>query len=158
MEIDFELIQKILETVEGMDVVESFLVFPVTAFDFAVVPRGIWLDGFMCDTKTCGGDFEEGELFRGIRTETVGELVAVVGLDAVDGDPVFPVKGDRIDQKDGGRMGTVFIEPHQKAQSGKLIDGGVLVEVLPWQAIGQQEVGTNLTSIWIFSPGKDIGA
>lgn len=102
MEIDFELIEEILETVEGVGVVESFLVLAVTAFDFAIVPRSTRSDGFMHDSKACGSDFEEGELFRRIRVEAVGEFVAVVGLDTVDGYSVLPVKGDGLDEKNSG--------------------------------------------------------
>lgn len=30
----------------------------------------------------------------------------------------------------------MFIEPHQEAQSGKLINGGVLIEVFSFQPVG----------------------
>lgn len=108
----------------------------MAAFDFAVVPGSKRSDGFMMDAKACGGDFEEGESGSEFRVEAVGELVAVVGLDATDGDSVFAVKSDRMDQEDRGGMGAVFLESHQEAKSGELIDGGVLVEVLPGQSIG----------------------
>ncbi len=102
MEIDFELIKEILETVEGVDVVESFLILSMAAFDFAVVSRGTRPDGFMHDSKAGGSGFEEGELGGEFRTEAVGELAAVIGLDAADGYSVFPVKGDGFDEKNSG--------------------------------------------------------
>lgn len=71
----------------------------MATFDFAVVPRSTRSDGFMYDSKAGGSDFEEGELGGEFRIEAVGELVAVIGLDAVDGYSVFPVKGDGFDEK-----------------------------------------------------------
>jgi hypothetical protein len=49
---------------------------------------------------------------------------------------MLPIKIDGGHEKDSGRIRTVFIEPHQEAQSGEFINGGVLVEVFARQSIG----------------------
>jgi len=131
-----ELIQKILEIVEGMGVIESFLVLPVAALNLPVVPRSKGADGFMNDAKVGGGYFEEIRFRNRTSPKLVREFRTIVGLNTPDRDAVLSVEIDGSQKKDGGRIGALFLESHQETQSGKLVDSGVLVEGFSRQAIG----------------------
>ena len=82
-----ELFLKIKQRKEGVAGVETFLIFSVAAFDFAVVARSIRTDELVADTELRGGVFKEGgQVPLGVG-ETVGELKAVVGLYTLHGNP-----------------------------------------------------------------------
>jgi hypothetical protein len=130
------LIKEILETVERMNVVESFLVFPVAALHFPVVTRSKGADGFVCDAKGGGCSFKEIRFWNGTPPKLVREFQPIIGLNTTDRDPVLSVEIDGSQKKDGGRVRALFLESHQEAQSGKLINGGVLVESFSRQAVG----------------------
>ena len=67
-----------------MVVVEAFLVFAVAAFDLAIVARGVRTDELVKDTKLGGSTLKEcRQIALGIG-EAVGELEAVVRLNAFD--------------------------------------------------------------------------
>lgn len=131
-----ELIEKILKIVEGMGVIESFLVLPVAAFNFTVVPGSKGADGFVNDAEVGGSYFEEIRFRKGTPAKLICEFGTIVGLNTPDGDAVLSVEIDGSQKKDGGRIGALFLESHQEAQSRKLVDGGVLVEGFSRQAIG----------------------
>lgn len=60
-------------------------------------------------------------------TETLGKLLPVICLDTLNG---TGKSFHQMFQKQGGGVGTVFLESLHKAPSGKLIDGGILEELL----------------------------
>ena len=72
---------KVVERVERVLVVETFLVFAVAAFHLSVVARGIGTDQFVPDTQLLSGFFKQGR-FVLCRRKTIGEFKAVVGLNA----------------------------------------------------------------------------
>ena len=55
----FELPCEIVERIETMVIAEKLLVFAVTAFDFAVVPRCARSDEFVTDAKILRRGFEK---------------------------------------------------------------------------------------------------
>lgn len=62
--------------------IKAFLVLPVTALRPAVVARRIGTDEFMPDAGIGSSSFKQGRQITLTVGKTVGELKAVVGLDA----------------------------------------------------------------------------
>ena len=85
---DSELSIEVGEGVETVGVVEAALVLAVAALHLAVVTRGVRPDEFVAYAEVSGGLFKESNaaVTRGI--EPVGELKAIVGLDALRDKPL----------------------------------------------------------------------
>ena len=79
-----ELPTKVGERVEAVCVVETFLVFSVTAFDLAVVAGRIRANQLVTDVQVGGSGLEERLAAAVLDGEAVGELGAIVGLDTLD--------------------------------------------------------------------------
>ena len=75
-----ELHTKIGKGEETVGVVETLLVFPVTAFYFAVVAGRIRTDEFVSDSKTCSGQFKACGQLSFTVGEAVGKFKSVVCL------------------------------------------------------------------------------
>lgn len=48
---DRQLLLKVIEGKEPVRSIEFFIVFPMAALDFPIVPRGVWFDQFVSDPK-----------------------------------------------------------------------------------------------------------
>ena len=83
-----ELPTKIGERVEGMGVVETFLVFAVAAFHLAVVPWGVRADQLVTDAFAGQRCFKQSRNIALAVREAVGKLKAVVCLNALDLNPL----------------------------------------------------------------------
>ena len=79
-----ELGGKVGEREEGTVEVEAFDILAVRALDLAVVSWGEGTNAFVHNTQAASGVLEEGGTVAVGIAETVGELEAVVGLDALD--------------------------------------------------------------------------
>ncbi len=105
--------------------IETLIVLPVASLYFAVVPRCIRADQFMPDPVLLQMDLKQGGFIL-VRGKTVGELIPVIRLDTFNGTG----KGfDKVIHKQGGGIGTVFLEGFYIAPSGIFINGGILEEV-----------------------------
>ena len=78
-----ELHTKIGKREETMCVVESLLVFAVTAFYFAVVARCVGANQLVQDPKACSGQLKACEPVLLVGRKTVGKLNAIVCLHAL---------------------------------------------------------------------------
>ena len=79
---DSELLRKVVQRVKAVTGIKAFLVLPVTALYLAVVARCIRPDEFMPDAGIGSSSFKQGRQITLTVGKTVGELKAVVGLDA----------------------------------------------------------------------------
>lgn len=126
-----ELPGKIVERVEHPVVVEPLLVFPVAAFHFAVVPGRIGADELQFDSpQSLCRDFESGQSVGLVARKPVGELKAVVCLDAVDFNAALLIVRNQAEQEVPGRVRALFLVGIQVAEPGVLINGGVLDHAL----------------------------
>ena len=48
---DRQLLLKVIEGKEPVRSIEFFIIFPVAALDFPIVPRGVWFDQLVSDPK-----------------------------------------------------------------------------------------------------------
>ncbi len=127
-----ELYTKILEGKEAVSVVESLLVFPVAALNFAVVTGSIGFNELVADAKVCSSLLKECERVFLRIGETVGEFKAVVGLDTLYGDPPAFVPGHRPAEEIGGGISALLGVSIEETEAGKLIDGSVLKQAFFW--------------------------
>lgn len=137
-----ELRSKIAQGEEAVGVVEAFLVFPVTAFDLAIVPWSIGTNELVPNVKLGGGLLEQsGKVSFGIG-KAIGKFKTVVGLDAFYRDLAAFEPDHRFAEEIGGGIGALFRISGQEAETGELIDGGVLEESLLW--VGKTLEGDHL--------------
>ena len=137
-----ELPTKVGERIETVGVIESLLIFPVAAFDLAVVAGRVRANQLVADAEAGGGGLEECFLAAILDGEAVGELSAVVGLDAFDLDAAAGIPGDGFLQEVGGGEGALLLISAEKTQAGELVDGSVLIQ--PQTRIGDAAPGDNL--------------
>ena len=111
------------ETVGG---VKASLVLAVAALDLSVVSWGIGTDELMPYAQIlCGGFKQGGQVPPGVG-EAVGELKAIVGLDTLHGDAPALKPFDRFYEEVGGGVSGLLLISAEEAQTGKLVEGGVL--------------------------------
>ncbi len=106
---------------------EPFVVLPVAALHLPVVPGGKGSNQLVPDSVPFQAYLEEGGLVP-VGGEAVGELRPVVRLDALNG------QGKdlhQVVQERGGGMGAVLLKGLHETPPRKLVDGGMLEEVLP---------------------------
>lgn len=137
-----ELYSKVVEGEEGVGIVETFLVFPVAAFDLAVMARGIRANELVADAQRESGGFKERrEKAIGIG-EAVGELKAVVSLNTFNADPAPGEPSDCLPEEVSGGEGGLLLIGSEEAEAGELVDGGILKET-------QRRIGDT-------TPGNDL--
>ena len=125
---DSELPGEVLQGKESVRRIEALLILAVAALHFTVVTRRIGADELVPDTQLGGSRLKESGsvLFAG--KETVGELNAVVGLNALHSDTPAGIPLDQLFQEIGGGIGGLFRVGGQEAQTGELVNGSVLVQ------------------------------
>ena len=127
-QVDGELIVGISEGEEAVVVEEKVLVGTVSSLNFAVVPGSGDTDQFVPDAIVCQGDIQSAGL---VRMKAIGKLKAIVRLDTVDGER--KEEHHLFEELDGGEAAEL-IEDHLKLHAAILVNGGVLVELLPRQS------------------------
>ena len=124
---DGELLCKVIQGVKAVAGVKAFLIFPVAALHFAVVAWCVGTDEFMSDTKPGSGSLKQcGQIPLGIR-KTIGELKAIICLNTFHLNSPTGIPFEQLFQEVGGRVGCLFRVGSQEAQTGELVNGGVLV-------------------------------
>ena len=104
-----ELLTKVDEGEELVNAIESFLIFPMSALDLAIMARCVRTSQFVTDSQEGGSVFKQGQCIALACGETVGKLEAVVCLDAFDPDAVPCIPGDSLFEEVGGRKGALLV-------------------------------------------------
>lgn len=107
-----------------MGSIEAFIVLPVAALHFAIVPRRIRPDQLMADAMPFQMFLKQGGLVS-VGGKAVGKLRAVVRLYALDG------AGEGFEEmfhKQGGGISAVFFKSLHKTPSGILVNSSILKE------------------------------
>ena len=121
-----ELPAKVGEREEAVGIIEALLVFPVAAFDLAVVSGSVGANQLVTDAEIGSGGFKGGQEITVGVGEAVGELEAVVGLDALDANTAPGEPGDGLSEEIGGGEGALLLTGAEASQACELVDGGVL--------------------------------
>ena len=123
---DGELLCEVIQGIKTVAGVEAFLVLTVAALHFAVVAWRIGADELVADTQLGGSRLKESGTVLFAVGETVGELKAVVGLDALHSDAPAGIPLDQLFEEVSRGIGGLLGVGCQEAQTGKFIHGGVL--------------------------------
>ena len=94
-----ELPTKVGEREERVRIIKTLLVFSVAAFDLAIVSGCIRSDQLMADAQGGGCGLKESLVAAILDRETIGELRAIIGLDALDFDAVKGIPGNSLSQE-----------------------------------------------------------
>ncbi len=103
--------------------VEFLIALAVASFDLAIVLWGIGPDQLVPDTELGKGMFKESRTWFLVSNETVGELRAIIRLDTLNGER--KLLSTVLDEQ-GRRIGTVFLEGFEVAETAEFIKEGVL--------------------------------
>ena len=109
-----------------MDRVKAFLVFPVAALHFAIVPWGVGADELVADAKISGGFLKKGLDIPFAVGKTVCKFKTVVGLDTFHANAPAGIPLDQAFQKVGGGIGRLLRIGGQETKPGELVNGGIL--------------------------------
>ena len=127
-----ELRTKVGQREETVRVVEELLVFAVTSFYLAVMPRGIWPNELVADAKGGSSRFKEGGHIPVPSGKTVGKLEPVVCLDAFHGHAATFEPGKCLAQEIGGGICALFRVSAEIPEAGILVDRGILEKAFFW--------------------------
>ena len=129
MVMDSKLFVKVSQREERVDRIEAFLVFPVAAFHFSVMPWGVRTDELVPDAKISGSLLKKGLDIPFTVGKAVCKFKTVVGLDAFHADALAGIPLDQAFQEVGGGVGGLLRIGGQETEPGELINGGVLEQV-----------------------------
>lgn len=96
-----ELFVKVSQREERVDRIEAFLVFPVAAFHFSVMPWGVRTDELVPDAKISGSLLKKGLDIPFTVGKAVCKFKTVVGLDAFHADALAGIPLDQAFQEVG---------------------------------------------------------
>ena len=123
---DGELLCKVIQGVEAVARVKAFLVLPVAALHLAVMAWRVRTDKFAADTKPGSGGLKEGGQIPPAVGKAIGELEAIVSLDAFHSDSSAGIPLEQLFEEVGRGIGRLLRVGSQEAQAGELINGSVL--------------------------------
>ena len=124
--VDRKLLSEVLKRIEGVTGIEPLLVFAVAAFNLAIMARSVGTDELVTDTQLSGGILKQCGNLSFTVGETVGELKAVVRLNALDPYAPAGIPLDQPLQEISGRVGGLLGISGEETQTGELVDGGIL--------------------------------
>lgn len=138
--IHLQLLCEILKGVKTVSGVEPFVVLPVAALHFAVMPRRVRADELMGDAVPLQMLLEQRGLIP-VSRETVRELRPVICLDTLDtaGECLYQVF-----EEPGGGISALLSKGFHKAPAGIFIDRGILIEMLPFCSVHKTYGGYKL--------------
>lgn len=116
--VDSKLFVKVTQGEKSVARIESFLVFPVAALYFAVVPGCIRTDQLMPDFQALGSCFKESGNISLAVGKTVSEFKAVVSLDTLNVDSTPGVPLYEPFQKIGGRIRWIVQDRRPESAGG----------------------------------------
>lgn len=119
-----QLFHEILKRIKLMRSIKILVVLAVTAFNFTVVSGSKGVDFLVLDAKLSQSLFKQGRWLLFAVTHFIGELKAIVGLDAFD---CIRELFYNMPKKLRGRIGAVFLKGLQIPKLAVFIKGGVLI-------------------------------
>ena len=126
--VDSELFGKVTEGIEAVTGIKAFLVLSVAALYFSVVSGRVRTDELVSDLQIPGSLFKEGRQVTPAVGKTVGELKAIVGLDALYADAPAGIPLEQLSEEISRGVGRLLWIGGQEAKAGELINGSVLVK------------------------------
>ena len=123
---DSELLCEVVQRIERVAGIEVLLVLTVAALHLTVVPRRIWTNELMPNTKFGSRPLKQCRQIAFTVGKTVGELEAIVRLDTLHLDPAARIPRGQSAQEISRGIGGLLRVGGEEAQARELVDGGVL--------------------------------
>ena len=123
---DRKLLCEIVQRIECVAGIETFLVLTVAALHLTVVPRGIRANQLMPDAQLSSRPLKQSRQLALTAGEAVGKLGTVVRLDTLHLDPAACIPRGQSAQEISRRIGGLLRIGGEEAQARELVDGGVL--------------------------------
>ena len=123
---DGELLCKVIQGVETVARVKAFLVFPVAALHLAVMAGRVGTDELEPDAQRGGSSLKQGGQIPPAVGKAIGELGAIVSLDAFHSDSSAGIPLEQLFEEVGRGIGRLLRVGSQEAQASELINGSVL--------------------------------
>ena len=127
-----KLFLKVRQREERPDRIKAFLVFPVAAFHLAIVSGCVRANQFMLNPQLGGGFFKKGLDIALTAGKTVGKLKTIVSLDTFHMDAPAGIPLYQPFQKVGRGIGGLLRIGGQEAESGELVNSGILEQAQFW--------------------------
>ena len=124
---DRKLLSEVIKREKTVTGVKAFMVLPVAALHFAVVAWCVGTDELVADTQLSSGGFKESRQVSAAVGKTIGKFKAIVSLDALHTDASACIPLNQPFQEIGRRKGGLLWVGSQEAQTGELVNSGVLV-------------------------------
>lgn len=126
--VDSELSGEVIQREKAVAGVKAFLVLPVAALHFAVVAGCVWADELMADAQLGSGFLKQCRQIPLAVGEAVGELKAIVRLNALYSDAPAGIPLEQLFEEICRGISGLLRVGRQEAQTGEFINGGVLVQ------------------------------
>ena len=123
---DGKLFLKVRQRKERMERIKSFLVFPMAALHFAVMPGRVRTDELMPDAQLSGGFLKKGWDVSFAVGKTVSKFKTVVSLDTFHMDPLTGIPLHQPFQEVSGGIGGLLGISCQETKPGELVNGSIL--------------------------------
>ena len=121
-----ELLCEVIQGIKAVAGIEALLVLAVAALHLSVVARGVGADELMSDAQLGGSGLKQSRQLPPAVGKAVGELKAIVGLNAFHPDAPAGIPADQLFEEVGRGEGGLFGVGGEETQAGELIYGGVL--------------------------------
>ena len=121
-----ELSSEVIQGVKTVAGIKALLILAVTTLHFTVVAGRVGTDELVPDTQLGGSGLKQSREIPLAVGETIGKFKAVIRLDALHADSSAGIPLEQLFQKIRRGIGGLLRISGQKAQTGELINGGVL--------------------------------
>ena len=123
---DGKLLLKVSQRKERMERIKAFLVFPMAALHFAIMPRRVRANELMADSQV-GSDFlkKGGDVSIAVG-KTVSKFKTVISLDTFHMDTLAGTPLHQPFQEVSGGIGGLLRISRQETKPGELINDGIL--------------------------------
>ena len=125
--VDGKLRFEIRQRKERMTGIKAFLVFSVTALDFAIMSGRVRTNQFMANSKLLSRFFEQSRDIAFAVGKAIGKFKAIICLNAFNMNALASIPLHKPLKKICRRKCRLLRISSQKAKSSKLVYGGVLV-------------------------------
>ena len=148
---DGKLLLKVRQRKERVKRIKEFLVFPMAALHFAIMPGRVRANELMADAQVGSGFLKKGLDVPFAVGKTISKFKTVISLDTFHMDTLAGIPLHQPFQEISGGIGGLLRISRQETKPGELVNGGIWNRRSSGSAI--QRRGTTFTSTCTLSPG-----
>ena len=121
-----ELFVKVSQREERVDRIKAFLVFPVAALHFAIMPGRVRANELMADSQVGSGFLKKGGDVSMTVGKTISKFKTVISLDTFHMDTLAGIPLHQPFQEVSRGIGGLLRISRQETKPGELVNGGIL--------------------------------